>query len=319
MLAHTLLETRRASTQGVPLEQRIAFWEAYNASILVGLRCSSYSPSGFTATQDNLCLDRMRVARIGGNEHVVERDRSMVRAVPKESVFVSLVLGTESFFYHDNGCSLLQPSELVIYRTDKPYLFGFCGPMRQFLFDIPQNDFAERCLRNFKGPLKIEAQNPVQRLLVRTLSERTQSFFDAPRGDGAGGFQDEALDLLGSIISDRAGEHRASTLSASYLLTAKQYIREHLHEPWLNCEQIAAATGVSSRHLARLFMQEGRTPHRYVQEKRLEQARDMLASPQGRRLDIVEIACRYGFSSQAHFSRVFKGHYGITPSEARAR
>lgn len=130
MPAHALLETRRASTQDIPLEQRLAFWEDYNASILVGLKCSSYSQAGFAATQDNLCLERLRLARIGGNEHVVERDRSMIRAVPKESIFVSLVQGSQSFFYQDNGCNLLQPGELVVYRTDKPYLFGFpdrCG------------------------------------------------------------------------------------------------------------------------------------------------------------------------------------------------
>ncbi len=51
MPAHALLETRRASTQDIPLEQRLAFWEDYNASILVGLKCSSYSQAGFAATQ----------------------------------------------------------------------------------------------------------------------------------------------------------------------------------------------------------------------------------------------------------------------------
>lgn len=225
MPAHALLETRRASTQDIPLEQRLAFWEDYNASILVGLKCSSYSQAGFAATQDNLCLERLRLARIGGNEHVVERDRSMIRAVPKESIFVSLVQGSQSFFYQDNGCNLLQPGELVIYRTDKPYLFGFSGPMRQFIFDIPQDDFAERCLRDFKGPLKIGAESPVQRLLVRTLGERTRDFLDSPHGEDAERYQEEAYDLLASIISDHAGEHRASALGASYLLAAKQYIR----------------------------------------------------------------------------------------------
>jgi AraC-like DNA-binding protein len=319
MTANALLEIRRASTQDTPLEQRLEFWENYNSSILVGLKCSSYSQFGFTATQDNLCLERLRVASIGGNEHVVERDRSMVRAAPKESIFVSLVLGNQSFFYQDNGCNLLQPGELVIYRTDKPYVFGFSGPMRQLIFDIPQDDFAERCLRDLKGPLKIGAETAVQRLLVRSLGERTQGFFDAPREDGAGRFQEEAYNLLASIISDHTGEHRASALSASYLLAAKQHIQEHLDDPSLTCEQVAAAAGISSRHLARLFAQEGGAPGRYLQEKRLERARQLLASPRGSRLDIAEIAYRHGFSSQAHFARAFKARFGMTPSEARTR
>ncbi|MBF2937786.1 helix-turn-helix domain-containing protein, partial [Pseudomonas aeruginosa] len=54
-------------------------------------------------------------------------------------------------------------------------------------------------------------------------------------------------------------------------------------------------------------------------ERRLERARQLLASPQGRRLDVAEVAYRHGFSSQAHFARAFKARYGMTPSEARGR
>lgn len=51
-----LLETRHACTQGIALDQRLAFWEDYNASTLVGLKCSSFCESGFAASQDNLQL-----------------------------------------------------------------------------------------------------------------------------------------------------------------------------------------------------------------------------------------------------------------------
>lgn len=319
MLANHVLETRRASTQDIPLEQRLAFWEDYNASILVGLRCSSYAETGFTATQDNLCLERLRVARIRGNEHVVERTLPMIQALPSESIFVALVQDSQSFFYQGRDCQMLQPGELVIYRNDQPYLFGFTGPMRLFIFDMSQRDFAEHCLRDLKGPLKIGGESPVQRMLTHALGQRASGFLDAPSREGVERFQEETYDLLASIISDQSGEHRASGLSAAYLLAAKQYIQQHLDDPLLSCEQVAAATGVSSRHLARLFAQEGCAPSRYLLEKRLERARQLLGSVQGARLGIAEIAYRTGFSSQAHFARAFKGRFGLTPSEARRR
>ncbi|WP_212632061.1 helix-turn-helix domain-containing protein [Pseudomonas sp. KB-10] len=319
MPATHVLETQRASTLDIPPEQRLAFWEDYNASILVGLRCSSYAETGFTATQDNLHLERLRVARIRGNEHVVERTSPMIQALPSESIFVALVQDSQSFFYQGRDCQLLQPGELIIYRNDQPYLFGFTGPMRLFIFDMPQRDFAEHCLRDLKGPLKIGSESPVQRLLTHSLGQRASAFLDTPSHEGAERFQEETYDLLASIITDHSGVHRASGLSAAYLLAAKQYIQQHLDDPLLSCEQVAAATGVSSRHLARLFAQEGRTPSRYLLDKRLERARQLLASPQGMRLGIAEIAYRTGFSSQAHFARVFKGRFGLTPSEARRR
>nr|WP_189672150.1 helix-turn-helix domain-containing protein [Pseudomonas sp. SWRI18] len=85
------ISSKRASTDDLPVDQRVAFWGQYNASTLVGLKCSSFSETGFSAREDNLSLDRVRVAHIAGTQHVIERDGSMIRSVPKESVFVSLV------------------------------------------------------------------------------------------------------------------------------------------------------------------------------------------------------------------------------------
>ncbi|MFZ6049585.1 AraC family transcriptional regulator [Pseudomonas sp. CR3202] len=317
MTSCALLETRRADTHDIPLDQRLSFWEQYNASCLVGLKCSSYSGSGLAASQSNLELDDMSIALVQGNEHVVERDSAMVRAIPKESVFVSLVQGSRSFFYQGDDCTLLAPGELVIYRTDRPYLFGFSGAMRQFIFDIPQELFGERCLRRLDGPLKVGVETRLQRLLIRTLADRTWEFFERPLNDEAGHFQDGAIELLASIIAGQAGERRVSAHGASYLLAAKRMIAEQLGDPDLDCESVAQAVGISVRHLARLFTLEGGSVSRYIRDKRLGQARRMLSSPQAVGLDISEVAYRHGYSSQAHFARSFKARYGCTPSEAR--
>ncbi|MGC5703295.1 AraC family transcriptional regulator [Pseudomonas sp. NFXW11] len=312
-----LLETRHASTQAVALDQRLSFWEDYNASTLVGLKCNSYAESGFAARQDNLQLQAMRLARIVGNEHVVERDSSMIRGVPKESIFVSLVSGSGSFFYQDGACQVLEPGELVVYRTDKPYLFGFAGAMGQFIFDIPQEQFAERCLKRFDRPLKVSLHNGGQRLLLRTLGERTRAFFQQPLRGEAEGYQEQAFQLLASIIAGQAGERPINALSAAYLLAAKQCIQEQLADPGLSCERVAAQTGISTRHLARLFALEDTLPSRFILEQRLQQARQLLGSGQGAGLDISEVAYRHGFASQAHFARAFKARFQLTPSEAR--
>ncbi|MEE4150100.1 AraC family transcriptional regulator [Pseudomonas viridiflava] len=313
-----VLDTRRASTDGLPLDQRLAFWEQYNASTLVGLKCSSFSETGFSGREDNLSLDRMRVAHIAGNQHVIERDGSMIRTVPKESVFVSLVMGSGSFFFQNGTCQLLEPGELMIYRTDKPYLFGFSGPMHKFIFDIPQDVFAARCLRRFDNAVKINVTTGTQRLLLRTLSERTDRFFEQPLIQSADSYQDDALELLGNIIAGQMGNRRINALSASYLLAAKQCILDQLSNPALSCERVAAQIGVSTRHLARLFALEDTQPHRFILEKRLQGAFVLLSRGKNKALDIAEIAYSQGFTSQAHFARAFKAQYGRTASEVRA-
>ena len=313
-----LLDTQRASTDDLPLDQRVAFWEQYNASTLVGLRCSSFSETGFSAREDNLSLDRLRVAHIVGNQHVIERDGSMIRTVPKESVFVSLVMGSASFFFQNGNCHLLEPGEMMVYRTDKPYLFGFTGSMHKFIFDIPQDVFASRCLRRFDHAVKISAHTGTQRLLLRTLSERTGGFFERPLSQGADNYQEDALELLGTIIAGQMGNRRINALSASYLLVAKQCILEQLADPALSCERVALQTGVSTRHLARLFALEDTQPHRFILKKRLQGAFRLLSQADSRGLDIAEVAYLQGFTSQAHFAKAFKAHYGRTASEVRA-
>ncbi|AZF43390.1 Transcriptional regulator, AraC family [Pseudomonas sp. R1-43-08] len=313
-----LLDTQRASTDDLPMDQRVAFWEQYNASTLVGLKCSSFSETGFSAREGNLSLDRLRVAHIAGTQHVIERDGSMIRTVPKESVFVSLVMGSASFFFQNGNCHQLEPGEMMVYRTDKPYLFGFSGSMHKFIFDIPQDVFASHCLRRFENAVKISAHTGTQRLLLRTLSERTGGFFERPISEGADSYQEDALELLGTIIASQLGNRRINALSASYLLAAKQCILEQLSDPALSCERVALQTGVSTRHLARLFALEDTQPHRFILEKRLQGAFRLLSQADGRGLNIAEVAYRQGFTSQAHFARAFKACYGRTPSDVRA-
>ncbi|WP_353070958.1 helix-turn-helix transcriptional regulator [Tunturiibacter gelidiferens] len=56
----------------------------------------------------------------------------------------------------------------------------------------------------------------------------------------------------------------------------------------------------------------GVTPHRYLMDQRLQQAKALL------RLDsrtIAEVATEIGFVNAGHFARAFKRHLGVSPTE----
>ena len=98
----------------------------------------------------------------------------------------------------------------------------------------------------------------------------------------------------------------------------RESIESRLSDPGLCPARIAAAHGISTRQLHRLFKQTGTPFGAFVRRRRLERCRDDLADPRLRPLPMTEIAFRWGFSDSAHFSRCFRATFGCTAREFRA-
>lgn len=78
---------------------------------------------------------------------------------------------------------------------------------------------------------------------------------------------------------------------------------------------LAREVGAHPAHVARAFKQaHGETIGEYVRRRRVEEAARALADP---RLSLADIAAAAGFADQAHFSRVFKRHFGVSPGARR--
>jgi AraC family transcriptional regulator len=79
----------------------------------------------------------------------------------------------------------------------------------------------------------------------------------------------------------------------------------------LSVEVLAAEVGLSPAHFARAFKETmGVAPHRYLLHLRLERARRLLDAGDA---TLSGVAQRAGFADQAHFTRLFKREYGVTP------
>ena len=74
--------------------------------------------------------------------------------------------------------------------------------------------------------------------------------------------------------------------------------------------ELEAVTGLSRYELARQFRALfGTSPHRYSLSRRLDFARSRLREG----VPLVEVALAAGFADQAHFTRMFRSAYGLTP------
>jgi len=80
-------------------------------------------------------------------------------------------------------------------------------------------------------------------------------------------------------------------------------------------EQLGSAVSVSSRHLCRAFRQSvGVPPHRYMVERRIERAKELMRDPS---LRLTDIALSTGFGDASAFSRSFRRFTGLAPRAYR--
>jgi AraC family transcriptional regulator len=103
-------------------------------------------------------------------------------------------------------------------------------------------------------------------------------------------------------------------LTRVQLQEAIDYIHAHLNRD-LSLAELASVINIAPTYFARLFKQEmGISPHQYVIQQRVEQAKLMLSKTD---LAIADIALQVGFSSQSHLTKQFKRITGITPKQVR--
>jgi AraC family transcriptional regulator len=94
------------------------------------------------------------------------------------------------------------------------------------------------------------------------------------------------------------------------------HIEAHLARN-LTLGELARQAGLSAFHFARSFKAAvGRSPHAYLNDRRIERARTLLARSEP---SLVEIALSCGYSSQSHLTRAFKLATGMTPGAYRAQ
>ncbi len=92
-------------------------------------------------------------------------------------------------------------------------------------------------------------------------------------------------------------------------------MEENLEAP-LNIAVIAKMVGTSARQLERAFMAEMKvSPNEFYRRMRLRYARWMLLNTSRK---VTDIAYDCGFADSAHFIRVFREAYGVTPGRLRA-
>jgi AraC family transcriptional regulator len=251
---------------------------------------------------------------------------------------------------HDYGMLFYCPAEFgQTHIRLNHHLFGIeldPGIVRTQINSGPVVDSVQRSRSFYFVPsgstVEVRKEQPIEFMLV-TLDPRFVELFPGDAGYAIGNIVDASLTakalelrsgfLKGECVSKLASElvqiavaafyrsYREATEPQSYQLTlvrirrALQFVSTHYAER-ITVEDIADAVGGTSVfHFAHVFESTlGQSPHQYLLEQRLRQARDLLMLTSNH---IADIAYSVGFSSQAHMTESFSRRLGVTPAKMR--
>ncbi len=246
-----------------------------------------------------------------------QRTRAQVRHDDDLYVGVQLTTGgRERFRIGDSGVEVTS-GDLVVWTTDQEVQFEVLERLHKVTLMIPWSLMRERLPERKQPPSggKIESRTGVGSLLavhLLALSNQIDSLDQRVQAS----VSRSTLELLGIALS---GQQPSATFdaSAAMLRRVKDFILQHLHEEDLNPTRIAEANNISLRYLHMLFQRSEMTVSGFILDSRLRVCRQALIDPAFRRVQISEIAFRWGFNSLSHFCRTFRQRYGASPGDVR--
>ncbi|MGW6976228.1 helix-turn-helix domain-containing protein [Streptomyces sp. NPDC054952] len=217
----------------------------------------------------------------------------------------------------------LRPSDLFVLDGSESFAFHAYEGFRLHLVRIPCGSLAVtgeriRDLVRREPPLR----GPVATLLaplLRTLAEEASGYSERTALHLAGNVAELVAALAVEAGDSGAQPARLARRHEREELTRRlrAHIDESLWDRGLSPVTVAAAHHVSIRYLHKLFSEHDSTVGRWIQHRRLEEARRELARPGRTDTGVAVVAGRWGFASAAHFSRSFRTAYGMSPSDWR--
>ncbi|MEZ4701916.1 MAG: ATP-binding protein [Rhodothermales bacterium] len=110
-------------------------------------------------------------------------------------------------------------------------------------------------------------------------------------------------------------EITVTSADAAWLEKVRGIVEAQMGDGQFGVERLAEEVGLGRRQLQRKMNElTGGTTHRFIQELRLERARQLLEQQAG---NVSEVAYRVGFRDPRHFARLFQQQYGKPPSRWR--
>lgn len=305
------------SSDEVPLSERTDAWEEVLRRSYRDWQVPKRLPATFRARVQNHDFAGAGIVDTVCDPCIGERTPQLVKRADEVYLGVQLTTsGRERFTIGDKTVEV-SSGDLVVWTTDRAAQFEVLERLHKVTLMMPWSLIKER-LPEYRMPPpagRLDSRAGVGSLLATHLLALSNQIATLDQ-NVHGSVSRSTFELLGVALCgmDQPGQRDSG---AVVLNQVKDFILKGLHDDSLTPRKIAEANRISLRYLHMLFERTDTTVSSYILKSRLHACKQALTDPAFQRLQISEIAFRWGFNSMSHFCRTFKEAYGRSPGDMR--
>lgn len=308
-------------SEDLPVADRFDAWYQMIRNSVLPAIIRATETSDFRATTRQLDLGAVRVHSMTVPAVEVNRPWRLVRQSDPEDCHLVLLRAGAQGYRQAGRCTILDVGDMMFYDSSHAFA-GWSGKpagSKQIQVQFPRVLLPEPALVDALIGVRLAPQDGMRSLVagyLRELTKPSATYRDADTSALAITTMDLVAALLGHE-RDAAGSLPQQARQRALLAQIYDFIHRHLGDPELSPETIAAAHHISTRYLHKLFHSQEVTVASWIRRHRLERCHRDLADPRLLARPISVIAARWGFTNNAHFSRIFKTTYGTSASDYR--
>lgn len=322
-----MLPTVSVDTRHLPPADRWPYWLELTGRATAPIAMSTEHDADFQGYARLVDLGGLQLTRFRYQSLTGQRTPRLIRQGDPEIYQLALTVTGSSGISARRQHTVMDNADFTLLDYGRPYRLFHVGDdggrasaasvtavIPRALLPLPADKLDQLAAGRISGAVGMGAL-VAQHLDQLTRHPEQYTAAEAPRLAGI------TLDLVSAMLArqlDVEASLPVDVRQQAKLTEVRAFIDRHLDDPTLSPQTVADAHHLSLRSLHRLFSGAPETVAQLIRRRRLERCRHDLTDPKLRHRTVQTIGWRWGFTDKAHFSRVFRAAYGMSPASYRA-
>jgi AraC-like DNA-binding protein len=313
------VETFRATS--VPVRRRLDYWNDLAHITHTPITVEPEDLGSYAPELQSVCIEDTSLGNVLSTASRISHTCQHVARTTAPMLFLQVQIEGRSSHVQNGREAHLVPGDFTLLDNTRPYHSHCYGQTAILVVGLPQPAMRQHlgCAEGVGG-VRIPGASGANALVSKYLKVLWDQCHSGLEVAAAHHLVSALMHLVSSSYAALPSAWPRPTESRlSARLRAIRFIEAHLGDCDLTPQKVAAACGMTPRHLHRVFSDLDQTVGCYILRRRLEECARLLTTAlhSGRTVGAIAMDC--GFNSVNNFAKVFREHYGVTPTEYRKR